>query len=201
VSPELSAEERSLLLRAARGAIAARLLGEPAPEPAVSPRLREPSGAFVTLRRLDGELRGCVGLIEPRYPLVESVARAAQSAAFEDGRFDPVQAGELEQLTVDVSVLSALRPIRPEDVEVGVHGLLIRHAGRSGLLLPQVPLEHGWSRETFLDQTCRKAGLPPGTWRRPEAELLGFTATVIEEAARKRPLTAASRPPRPSPAR
>lgn len=177
-----SPEDGRTLVETARHAIATRLglaLGE-APLP--GPRLREKRGAFVTLRqRADGELRGCVGLVEPRLPLVDAVAHAARAAAFEDGRFDPVSASELPGLVIDVSVLGPVAPIRPADVVVGVHGLILRHAGRSGLLLPQVPVEQAWDSEAFLEATCRKAGLWSGAWKEAGAELLGFTATLIQE--------------------
>ncbi|HET7292149.1 MAG TPA: AmmeMemoRadiSam system protein A [Vicinamibacteria bacterium] len=182
MSEGLPREDGRALVAIARAAIARRL-GVEAPEPPPSgPALRERRGAFVTLRRReDGELRGCVGFIEARQPLCEAVARAAELAAFEDGRFHPVAAAELAGLVLDVSVLSPLRPIAPEAIQVGVHGLLIRHAGRSGLLLPVVPLQFGWDRETFLEQTCRKAGLPRDAWKEPGAELLAFTAEVVDE--------------------
>ena len=88
---------------------------------------------------------------------------------------------ELPSLDIEVSVLSRTVPVRPEDVEIGTHGLIIRCAGRAGLLLPQVPVEHGWDRKGFLEETCRKAGLPKDAWKRPDAELLGFTAEVLGE--------------------
>ena len=88
---------------------------------------------------------------------------------------------ELPDLYVEISLLGALEPIAPEDVQLGVHGLVLRHRGRSGLLLPQVPVELDWDRQTFLDHTCVKAGLPAGSWNHPDAELLGFTATVFGE--------------------
>ena len=178
----LAPEERRRLLHVARGAIRARLSGEPPPGGDDTPRLREPGGAFVTLRRReDGELRGCVGYVEPHFPLVEAVARAAVAAALEDGRFDPVTEAELPSLAIEISVLGRTSPIRPGDVEIGTHGLIIRCGGRSGLLLPQVPVEHGWDRDVFLAETCRKAGLPRDAWKRADAELLGFTAEVLGE--------------------
>ncbi len=170
------------LLAVARRAIEARLSGRPFPEEPKQGWRGEPRGAFVTLwTRRDRELRGCVGYVEPVYSLVETVARAAVAAAVDDGRFAPVAADELPALSIDVSVLSRLEPIRPEEVVVGEHGLLLRHRGRSGLLLPQVPIEHGWDRETFLDHTCLKAGLQPGAWRDSGARLWGFTAVVVGE--------------------
>lgn len=177
---ELSGEQRRLLLAVARRAIEARLRGlELASEPADA-ALREQRGAFVTLRRRDnGELRGCVGYVEPRFPLVETVARAAAVAATHDDRFAPVSLEEVPGLSLDVSALGPVAPIAPADVIVGTHGLVIRHLGRTGLLLPQVAIEHGWAAEEFLDQTCRKAGLPVGAWRAPGVALLGFTAEVF----------------------
>lgn len=179
---ELTEEERRRLLGIARGALEAHLRGERASRPAKDGGLGEPRGAFVTLRRRqDGELRGCIGTMEPERPLAEAVARMAVAAATQDGRFDPVTSGELPSLRIEISALGPLQRIRPEDVEVGRHGLLISLGPRRGVLLPQVPVEHGWDRETFLDHTCWKAGLPEDAWRRAEAELLAFTADVFDE--------------------
>ncbi len=114
-------------------------------------------------------------------PLVETVVAMAVAAATEDGRFEPVTLEQLPGLAIEISALGPMRPIRPEDVEVGRHGLLISLGRRRGVLLPQVPLEQGWDRETFLAHTCWKAGLPEDAWRDPSAELLGFTATVFGE--------------------
>ena len=181
----LSAAARRHLLALARRAIEGQLAGlAPAEEDLGELRveLERRRGAFVTLtRRRDGELRGCVGVTEPRYRLDEAVAHAAVAAAVHDRRFEPVASAELAGLTLHVSVLGDLVPIDPAAVEVGVHGLVIRGAGRSGLLLPQVATERGWDRERFLDETCRKAGLPPGAWRNGDCELLAFTATVFSE--------------------
>ena len=180
---ELGPEDRQRLLDLARAAIEARLRGRPRPEPELGARLREPCGAFVTLRsRPDHDLRGCVGYIQPSLPLAESVAHAALAAALEDTRFTPVTLEELPKLSLEISVLSPLAPIRPEQVRVGVHGLVLRHRGHSGLLLPQVPVEHGWDRETFLDHTCRKAGLDAGCWRHPDTKISAFTAEVFGDA-------------------
>ncbi len=183
MSPTLPAEARRELLAIARGAIAARLARRPGPSSATHPRLREPAGAFVTLSvRETGELRGCVGYVEALFPVGETVARAAVAAAFDDDRFTPVVAEELASLTVDVSILQAPRPIRAADIEVGRHGLIVARGAFRGLLLPQVPVEHGWSREAFLEHTCRKAGLPKDAWRDERTELLAFTAEVFGEA-------------------
>jgi AmmeMemoRadiSam system protein A len=181
-SLELNALERRTLLRAAREAIAARLNSQRASLPPIEGGLAAARGAFVTLRRAaDGDLRGCVGRLEADTPLLVTVTHMAVAAAFRDGRFDPVSASELVSLRIEISVLSPLEPIRPSDIQVGRHGLLLRQGSRSGVLLPQVPEEHGWDREAFLAHTCLKAGLPPDTWRQPDAELLGFTATVFAE--------------------
>jgi AmmeMemoRadiSam system protein A len=178
---ELTAEERQTLLRAARESVAAHFQRRPPLLPAATGALAEPRGAFVTLHRRDGELRGCVGMMQSDRPLLETVARMAVASATEDGRFEPVTEAELAGLRIEISALGPLRPIRPEQVEVGRHGLLISHAGRRGVLLPQVPVEHGWDRESFLAHTCRKAGLPPDTWGKAGVELLGFTAAVFSE--------------------
>ncbi len=181
-SGELSAEERALLLRTARDAIVAHLRGRRAPLPEATGALAEERGAFVTLhRRQDHALRGCVGLLRTDRSLLATVARMAVAAASEDGRFDPVTADEPDSLEIEISALGPLRPIRPEQVEVGRHGLLISHRGRRGVLLPQVPTEYGWDRETFLAHTCLKAGLPEDAWQEPGVELLAFTATVFAE--------------------
>jgi AmmeMemoRadiSam system protein A len=178
---ELTAEERKALLRAARESIAAHFQRRGPDLPIATGALAENRGAFVTLHRRDGELRGCVGMMRSDRPLLETVARMAVASATEDGRFDPVTEAELAGLRIEISALGPLEPIRPEDVEVGRHGLLISYGSRRGVLLPQVPVEQGWDRETFLAHTCGKAGLPEDTWRRPGVELLGFTATVFSE--------------------
>jgi uncharacterized protein len=145
--------------------------------------LTAPGAAFVTLRRRrDGELRGCVGYVRPRHSLAETVARAAAAAAFDDSRFEPVAAGELSALEVEISVLGPPRPAQPDEVEVGRHGLIIDCDGQSGLLLPQVAPEHGWDRLALLEQICRKAGLPAGSWRAPGCQLQVFEALVFGEA-------------------
>jgi AmmeMemoRadiSam system protein A len=180
---DLTREERTELLRVARQSLETHFAerGPFEPEPATA-TLAEHRGAFVTLHRArDGELRGCVGMMRSEESLAATVARMAVSAAVEDGRFAPVTEQELPELQIEISALGPLLPIRPEDVEVGRHGLLISHQGRRGVLLPQVPVEHGWDRETFLGHTCMKAGLLPGTWQEEGVELLGFTAEVFGE--------------------
>ena len=179
---ELRGEDRLLLLRAAREAIAVHLRGVDFEAPEGRGALAEGRGAFVTLRRReDDDLRGCVGLMRSDRSLLETVTVMAVAAATEDGRFDPVTLEELPGIAIEISALGPMRPIRPEDVEVGRHGLLISQGRRRGVLLPQVPVEHGWDRETFLAHTCWKAGLPEDAWLAPGAELQAFTATVFGE--------------------
>jgi AmmeMemoRadiSam system protein A len=182
MSGALHPNERLELLKLARRAIAACLAGESIDTATASERLREPGGAFVTLRRCESHaLRGCIGYIEPRFPLAETIVRAACLAATEDTRFAPVGSDELAGLTIEISALDPPRPARPEEVEVGKHGLIVKRLRFQGLLLPQVATEQGWDRETFLDQTCRKAGLPLDAWRQPDTEILIFSATVFGE--------------------
>jgi AmmeMemoRadiSam system protein A len=178
---ELTAGDRQALLRAARESIAAHLEKRRPQLPAATGALAEHQGAFVTLHESDGELRGCIGMMQSDRPLLDTVARMAVAAATEDRRFGPVTPAELDGLRIEISALGPLVPIRPEAVEVGRHGLLIGYGGRRGVLLPQVPVEQGWDRETFLAHTCWKAGLPEDTWKKPGVELLGFTATVFGE--------------------
>jgi len=177
-----SAEDGCALLRLARRAIAARLEGRPPfVEPLPQHLQTAHAGAFVSLHRRDGELRGCIGFITAERPLPETVADAAIAAATRDTRFPPVGVAELPELVLEVSLLSPAEPIRADEVEVGRHGLILRKGWRTGLLLPQVPITWGWDRATYLEQLCRKAGLPPGSWCDPETELLAFTAQVFEE--------------------
>jgi AmmeMemoRadiSam system protein A len=168
----------------ARQAIAERLGVPPQLSPAVPHRaeLDDPRGVFVTLRqRADDDLRGCVGIVEPHFPLRAAVRRAAVSAAFGDPRFPPVTLGELDALAIDVSVLGPLSPSAPEAVEIGRHGVVVRHGERTALLLPQVATELGWDRETLLQQLCRKAGLPGDAWRHPECRLFVFETDTYSE--------------------
>lgn len=176
---EYIAEERAILLRLAHQSIESALEQRDISFDPPSPHLAEQRGAFTTLY-LHRELRGCVGYVFPIASLYRTVAETARAAAFEDRRFHPVRPHEAPFLRVSLSILSLLTPIVAEDVVVGQHGLLVSHDMHRGLLLPQVPLEHGWNRETFLDETCRKAGLPANAWRHG-AHLQAFTAEVFGE--------------------
>ena len=176
---------RQELLQIAQDAIRAQLDGQAYTPPApVNPQLREVRGAFVTLRR-EGALRGCIGSMEGAQPLFETVAEMARSAAFRDPRFPAVANQEFCEIVLEISVLSPLKTIDdPATVELGRHGVLVAKGGRRGVLLPQVATQFGWDRETFLEQTCRKAGLPANAWRRG-ARLQIFEAEVFSEATRE----------------
>jgi AmmeMemoRadiSam system protein A len=178
-APSYSAEERNELLRLAHEAISATITKrtlEPTPS---FPRLLELRGAFTTLH-LDHKLRGCVGYVYPVKPLWRTVAETATAAAFNDTRFAPVTPEEAPRLKIEISVLSPLVPIAPEDVEAGRHGLVVTLGSRRGLLLPQVATEYGWNARAFLEETCHKAGLPPDAWERG-AVIEAFTAEVFHE--------------------
>jgi AmmeMemoRadiSam system protein A len=175
------AQQRALV-EIARGAVAENVTGRKA-EVAAPPDLPEASGAFVTLKKKNGDLRGCIGTLECRRPLAEEVARVAVCAAREDPRFEPVRPSELADIDVEVSVLGPLEPIDPLDpdpsaIVIGVHGLVVERGYRRGLLLPQVATELGWDRETFLAHTCTKAGLPADAWRHG-AKVYRFAADVF----------------------
>lgn len=176
----LTDAEKTFLKDLVRLVIAGRLAGKTVNLPApASDALRRRYGAFVTLT-LDGRLRGCIGHIVGDQPLVETIAAMAEAAAFGDPRFPPLTRREFDRITIEISILGPLEPCPdPAQVVVGRHGLLVRRGARSGLLLPQVPVEWGWDRETFLDHTCRKAGLEPGCWRDPSVTLHWFEAEVF----------------------
>jgi AmmeMemoRadiSam system protein A len=173
---EYSPEERALLLRVAHEAIERALENHALAFEPPNSHLAEPRGVFTTIY-LRGELRGCVGYVFPVASLYRAVAETALAAASQDTRFLPVSREEAPQLQISLSVLSPLKPIDPEQIEIGRHGLVVALAGHRGLLLPQVPVEHHWDRRTFLEQTCRKAGLPTDAWK--AAALEGFTAEVF----------------------
>ena len=179
--PEYNPSERQILCGAAHAAILSRLeeraLGEFSP----SAHLSEARGVFTTLYRKQ-KLRGCVGYPMALAPLYQAVIESARAAAFEDPRFPPVTLAEARDLTVSISVLGRLRAILAEDVEVGRHGLLVSQGSHRGLLLPQVAVENGWDRVTFLEQTCRKAGLAVDAWR-TGATIEVFTAEVFGDEA------------------
>ena len=176
---EYSQKERALLLKLAHEAIESALECRRISEEPPSPHLAEPRGVFTTLY-LGGELRGCVGYVFAVAPLYGAVMETARAAASQDTRFPPVSREEAPRLQVSLSILSPLRPIEPDRIEIGKHGLVVSRGVHRGLLLPQVPLEHHWDRQTFLEQTCRKAGLPSDAWK-TGATLEAFTAEVFQD--------------------
>jgi AmmeMemoRadiSam system protein A len=176
---EFSPEERSLLLRLAHQAIAATLDRREISLVAPNAHLSEPRGAFTTLYYRGG-LRGCVGYVLPVTPLYRTIAESARGAAFDDTRFAPVTQDEARELRISLSILSPPQPIQADEVEIGRHGLLISLGPCRGLLLPQVAVERGWGRIAFLEQTCRKAGLPPNAWQ-TGAMLQAFTAEIFAD--------------------
>jgi AmmeMemoRadiSam system protein A len=180
---EFTPEERAVLLRLAHESILSALERREISLTPPSPHLEEPRGAFTTIY-FHGNLRGCVGYVFPVASLYRTVAETARAAAFEDTRFSPVSPQEAPELDVSLSILSPLRVIMPEEVEIGRHGLVVSHGGRRGLLLPQVPVEHQWDRATFMEQTCRKAGLSLDAWRQG-ATLEAFTAEVFGDREAK----------------
>lgn len=172
----LSLAERAALLGIARAAVRHHLELGPAPElPGTGP-LCVARGAFVTLH-LDSDLRGCIGSFQPHGTLARTVADMAVSAAAEDPRFPPVRPAEVDDLRYRISALEERRPMRAAgEIEIGRHGLLVRKGWQRGALLPVVAVEHGWDAATFLDRACLKAGLPPGSWRDPDAVVEIFGA-------------------------
>jgi AmmeMemoRadiSam system protein B/AmmeMemoRadiSam system protein A len=178
----LSAKDKASLLELARASLERFLVVGDVPivRPA-EPGLWQERGAFVTLEQ-DGELRGCIGELVGRRPLYLSVQWAALSAALADRRFPPLRQEELGDIEIEVSALTELQELRdPNDVEVGVHGLLIARGEQRGVLLPQVAVDEGWSREEFLQAVCRKAGLPEDAWGEAGTKLYWFQAEVFQE--------------------
>jgi len=197
-SPVLSIEEGAAAVRLARRALENALGPAPVPDPtkfgADEPMpavFSEPRGVFVTLKRHpDGALRGCIGYPLPVLPLRAAIAGAAVAAGVEDYRFRPVRAADLPRITLETSVLTVPVPVRfssPEEavraITVGRDGLIVDGLGASGLLLPQVAPEQGWSAEELLDGTCEKAGLPPRAWHDPRVSVRRFEAEVFREVA------------------
>jgi AmmeMemoRadiSam system protein B/AmmeMemoRadiSam system protein A len=179
----LSDQDKRELLTLARlsveQAVRERRVYEPAAS--ASEALGQERGAFVTLT-IRGELRGCIGYTSAIKPLYETVRDTATYAALQDPRFAPVSADELHNLQYEVSVLSPLRRVLdPREIVVGQHGLIMKNGDHEGLLLPQVPVEQHWDRDTFLEQTCRKAGMDSNCWKDENTDIFEFTAVVFNE--------------------
>ena len=179
----LTKEEREYLLDLARRALVSYFRGEPfmsPPPPLEYKSLYEKRGAFVTLTKR-GRLRGCIGELEGRKPLYQLIPELALSSALQDPRFPPLSKEELPEVKIEISILSPLYPARPEEVEVGKHGIYIVKGFNRGVLLPQVATEYNLTREEFLRQGCLKAGLPEDCYKDPKTKLYVFTADVFEE--------------------
>jgi len=179
--PSLSEEDRIAILELARQGVLHAICHErPLSSFPTTGIFAERRGLFVTLH-VAKKLRGCIGMVEGNAALGETLTRCAADAALHDPRFSRMRAEEMDTLEIEVSLLSPLQPIRPEEVEIGTHGLLVERGPRRGLLLPQVALEHRLSREQFLSETCAKAGLPRDAWKDPETKLQGFQCEIIAE--------------------
>ena len=178
----LTDDEKKNLLNVARMSIGS-VLGEceKPGKPAGGAALEEPCGAFVTLH-LHGDLRGCIGYIEARLPLWQTVGEVAEKAAFDDPRFAPLTSDEFAHINIEISVLSPLHDVHDvNEIKVGTHGLIIDAGYTRGLLLPQVATEYGWGREEFLAHTSRKAGLKADAWKGKNVTIYSFTSDVFAE--------------------
>jgi AmmeMemoRadiSam system protein B/AmmeMemoRadiSam system protein A len=176
----LSEEDKKTLHHIAKTVIENMTRGKPIPEFKVeAPILKENRGAFVTINKR-GQLRGCIGYIEGRGPVYKTIEEMAEAAAFRDPRFIPVTEKELPDLEIEISVLTPLKRITDiHEIEVGKHGIYIKRGWYSGLLLPQVATEYGWDRNTFLEHTCQKAGLPTNAWKDRNTEIFIFSADIF----------------------
>lgn len=183
MSTALSAREQSILLSIARQAIddyvrTDQYEVEPREEKALNSR----SGCFITIKQ-NNQLRGCIGNFQSELPLFREVAEMAVASATKDPRFYPLQEKDLNNYALEISVLSPLHKIEQiEEIEVGNHGIYLEKSFHRGVLLPQVASEHGWDRETFLRQTCVKAGLPTNAWQADDAEIYIFSAQIFNES-------------------
>jgi len=176
----LTKQEKKTLHHIARTIIEAHATGSTLPAcEAQTSTLQEKRGAFVSLHR-KGELRGCIGYIHAVKPLYETIREMAIAAAFQDPRFPPLSSEELADLDIEISVLTPMRELKDiNEIQVGTHGLMILQGNHSGLLLPQVATDYGWSREEFLGHTCMKAGLPQTAWKEKNSKIFIFSADVF----------------------
>ena len=173
-------DDRRRLLALARRALEARVRHEYEPALEHGGALETPCGAFVSIHR-GPELRGCLGRLGDDWPIARVVAHLGRAVADSDPRFEPVTVDDLETLSIEISALTPEREVHSlHEIEIGRHGLIIQRGARRGLLLPQVATEHGWDVETFLEHTCRKAGLPPDAWKH-DARILIFEAEVFSD--------------------
>lgn len=178
----LSKNDATVLLKIAREAIIYHIRNEDySPTPREEKALNEHSGCFVTIKR-GGHLRGCIGNFQSQQPLYQEVSTMAVAAASQDPRFQPMTLEELDNFELEITVLSPLEKIDDiNQIKVGTHGIYIIKGHNRGVLLPQVATEYGWDRETFLRQTCIKAGLPENSWQLPDAEIYIFSGQIFSE--------------------
>ena len=176
----LTDNEKQILLATARESISSKLENRNPDYPKAEKGLLEPLGSFVTLH-IDGKLRGCIGHMLPVRALIEDIKILAKESAFHDPRFPTLSLKELEQIDIEISVLSPLTISSPDKIIVGKHGIIMKNGYNSGVLLPQVPTEQGWNREEFLSNTCRKAGMQNDCWKDPNTQIETFTAVIFGE--------------------
>ncbi len=185
-----SEEDGELAVKTAREVIEAKVKGGSTPEIDLPDKFDREMGVFVTLNRHPSEeLRGCIGYPEPVYKLKKAVVKAARNAT-EDPRFPPMGEDELGQMIVEVTLLTPPEEIQvdersklPDKIVCGEDGLIISRGMNKGLLLPQVPVEQGWDEEQFLAHTCRKAGLPPDSWKDESCTIQKFQGQIFREKA------------------
>ncbi len=191
---EVSLEEGVILVKLARKAVEEKLLNNRiiTPPKNLPEKFYRPGMTFTTIETLhpSGEttLRGCIGFLMPVYTLVESAIKSALEAAFNDPRFSPLSSDELDHVVFEVTVLSVPEPLDvsdrwdlPSRIIIGKHGLVAEKSWMKGTLLPVVPVEYCWDEETFLSETCLKAGMPPDCWLDKETRLLAYTGKVFRE--------------------
>lgn len=182
----LSENDGNQLLKFVRDTIVSKFKKTPVKIPE-NPKLKTKSGIFVTLNK-NGELRGCIGYPEPFFPLIEAAEKSALAAAFDDPRFGELNKKELNEISIEISVLTEPELIKvkspkdyPKEIEIGVHGLIIKKGFNSGLLLPQVAVEYGWDSKEFLSRTCMKAMLSPDDWLDPGTKIYRFKCQIFSE--------------------
>lgn len=178
----LTKEQKEKIIGIARETLNCYLSGKDLPPLRVEdPVLWEKRGVFVTLKKGE-DLRGCIGYIQPVRPLCEAVREVAIQSATEDPRFPPVTYDELNEINIEISVLTVPKRVNPEDIVLGRDGVIVKRGYRQGVFLPQVADETGWSKEEFMSNLClHKAGLPPDSWKQPGTEIYTFQAEVFGE--------------------
>ncbi len=188
-----SLEEGKKAVKLAREAIEKYLADGTRPDPPedLDEKFEEKRGVFVTLNK-NGDLRGCIGRPLPNQKLTDGLIDSAISAATSDPRFPKLKPEELENVTVEISILTQPKEVEvnnskqcSEKIEIGKDGLIVKCRGREGLLLPQVPVDRDWDEEEFLSQTCVKAGLSPDTWVESDVDIQKFSAQVFKEKSPK----------------